>query len=169
MKYIKLAYKDKYFLSQMNLTVLFVTQCHPYPPNGGEHIRCHNLIESLTNNFNVVILAPRPAVDCELSYKISAWYGLPKNPKLPMNLGTGSYYSLFLNSALVKCLETVCQKHKPNVVWFDHGLWGLYPPVVRRFGVRTIMGTHNIESNLTKQRLNSKPLSLGYLRLCAYY
>ncbi|MFP5273800.1 glycosyltransferase family 4 protein, partial [Coleofasciculus sp.] len=159
----------KVALNPMVLTVLFVTQCPPYPLNGGERIRCYNLIESLAMNLNVVVLAPRPAVDCELSYKISAWYGFPKPPKLPMNIGSVSYYSLVLSSALVRCLETVCQKHKPHVVWFDYGLWGLYSPVVRRFGVRTIMGTHNVESNLTKQRLNSKPLSLGYLRLCAYY
>ena len=154
----------------MTPTVLFVTELSPCPPYGGELIHTYNLISSLSQHFNVVVLANQVAPDCELLPKLArtlegepAWYNLPR-------YNTALWAKLYNFRAVLKprpswvrCLEEIIAEHQPQVAWFNYGHWGQYAPIVQRLGVRTIMGTQNIQSILTRQRADNTPFGLLYL------
>ncbi len=156
--------------NQSKPIILFVSAVHPYPPYGGDRIRCYNLIDSLCQNFNVVVLAPKTSSKCELIKKVHDWYALPKHTNLPiLKERSNAYYLLMEDPVWNKCLKSVCQKYQPKVAWFEYGYWGQYVPIVRGFGTCTILGTQNIQSELTKQQLNSTLSGLKYLSNWVYH
>lgn len=150
------------------LKILFVTQVRPCPPYGGEKIRVYNLIDSLCRFSRVSLLAPEAVEPCELSQKVRSWYKLPLyESSFVQGTIKSLWYTLNPHPAWKKILDTICRQFKPQVVWFDYEHWGQYVPVVRRFGSRTIMGTHNIQSSITGQHTSILPYSRRYLHFQA--
>ena len=154
----------------MNPTVLFVAEVSPCPPYGGERIHIYNLIESLSQHFNVVVLANKVSPDCDLLPKLAltkeglaAWYNLPRYNTALWAKAYNFRAVLKPRPAWVRCLEEIISEHQPQVAWFSYGHWGQYAPIVQRLGVRAIMGTHNIQSQLTRQRAANTPFGLLYL------
>jgi len=128
-------------------TVLFVTELCPWPIRGGELIRSYNLIDGLCLHYNVIVLAPRPIVDCDLLRKVKTWVDLK-------NIGISSQkfkFKFIPNPRMIRLLRNVYKQFKPHLTWFDYRHWGQYVPVARCYGSKTIMGTHNIQHRIKKQ------------------
>jgi glycosyltransferase involved in cell wall biosynthesis len=148
----------------MTNTVLFVTDVCIHPSHGGEHIRCHNLIDSLCQHFAVSVLAPPMDAACKLIRDVQAWHELPRQLHRSILTKANEIVSIVAaRPSWSSCLEATCQQHKPQVVWFSYGHWGQYVTIPRRIGARTIMDTHNVQSELTKQEYESLPLGKSHL------
>lgn len=148
----------------MKPTIVFITQVTPCPPYGGQSINIYNLIESLVEHANVIMLTTKPAEPaCALTPKIMAWYTLPTY--------SIAWWAKLINFRAVLApraswrarIQTVCRQHQPLAVWFSHGHWGQYVPPLRRQGIRTVMCTHNIESHLTRLWATNTPWGRQYL------
>jgi glycosyltransferase involved in cell wall biosynthesis len=144
--------------------ILFVTYLRPCPPYGGELIRCYNLIDSLCQHYDVILLAPRVEVDCELNQKVYAWHNLPQRRRSLriLNVLNGIRYISTPYPDWARRLEAACQQFRPQVTWFEGYHWGQYVTTVDRFGSRAIMGTANRQSELTRQQLGAMPPNLLY-------
>lgn len=149
----------------MKYTVLFVTELCPFPPYGGELIRCYNLIDALCQYFNVVLLSPKPDEDCELMRKLYAWHDLKDSKDWLYRLP----FKILPYPPLTQLLKTLCQEYTPQITWFDYRYWGQYVPTVQHFGSRTIMGTHNVQSKLTRQKLMTLPRNTIYFKTLLHY
>jgi glycosyltransferase involved in cell wall biosynthesis len=154
----------------MKPTILFVSELKPCPPNGGEFIRCYNVLDSLSQNFKVVVLAPQVDKSCPLLEKVHAWYSSPtyNNGSLLAQLRR-CFYLLRARPAWEKPLKKLCQQYAPQIIWFSYGHWGHYVPIVRHFGSQTIMETHNVQSKLSLQGWSSKPLGAWHTYYGASY
>ena len=147
----------------MQPTILFVAEVSPCPPYGGERIHTYNLIESLSQHFKLVVLANKVAPDSDLLPNLVAWYNLP-NYNTTLRVKVHNFRSILKPRPVwVTCLEEIISEHQPQVAWFNYGHWGQYAPIVQRLGVRAIMGTQNIQSDLTRQRAANTPFGLLYL------
>lgn len=61
----------------MKATILFVTEIQPYRLYGGMYIHIYNVLESLCQHYNVVVLSPPVDEACPLYKQVIAWYPLP--------------------------------------------------------------------------------------------
>lgn len=151
----------------MKSKVLVVTNVIVYPTYGGEKIHLYNLIESLTNHFEVIVLSQTIDDSCILLEKVKAWEILP-------NFSTAWHQRLELvrrinhkRKTWAKRIEEVVKQYQPAVAWCSYGYWGQYAPIMQNLGVKTIMGTHNIQSNITK--IGVVELPYGIKRLYRYW
>ncbi len=150
----------------MKPIVLFVTEISFYPLYGGMQIHLYNVLESLCQHFTVVVLAPPAAEECPLKQAVLAWYVLPEYEiNLRAKVINGRYL-LQPRPAWQVCLQQILVEQQPQVVWFNYGHWGQYAPLVRRYGANAIMHTHNIQSDISRQRATNLPLS--HLRLLTH-
>lgn len=141
-------------------TVLFVTEIRLYPLYGGLYIHIYNVLGSLCQHFNVVVLAPPVTADCPLCEKVIAWYPLPDYETQLCSKAYNGYYLWRPRPSWQACLQEILQKHQPQVVWFTYGHWGQYAPLVQHMGATAIMQTQNIQSDLTRQRATTLPFGL---------
>ncbi|HOP46445.1 MAG TPA: glycosyltransferase family 4 protein [Desulfobacteraceae bacterium] len=139
--------------------ILFVTDVPLWPLNGGERIRCYNIVRSLSENFQVALLSPRLVkVEAQLE-TVSEIYELLIPPVSNLNKALKIWHTFFPRRDWNNILYRICDEFRPDVVWFDYGHWGQYVPLVRSSGAKTIMGTHNIQSQLPKHQAKILPLN----------
>lgn len=140
------------------MRVLFVTQNLPYPTNSGSRIRSANLIKllSLDNQLNCLFLpfrgadieAFKAACPIELDYSLM----LPSNKML---LARGYEYftaPLLRRRDVLGQFKNLIEQFKPDVVWLDYLFLGQYISWFEEQGIPSIYGTHNAQSNLTRQQ-----------------
>lgn len=141
-------------------TVLFVTELCPWPIRGGEIIRSHNLLNAICCHFKVIALAPRPGIKCHLLEKVHVWIDIRKIvPSIQ------SYkHKIVRSPQMAKTLKLACNRYEPNVTWFDYGHWGQYTKIAAAYGSRTIMGTHNNQSDLRRQKLATTGCRFEYFK-----
>lgn len=147
----------------MKPTILFITEIKLYPLYGGLYIHIYNVLKSLSQHCNVVVLAPLVDADCPLRTQVAAWYELPDYPIDFWAKTRNGYYLWRPRPTWQACLQTILQKHQPHVVWFTYGHWGQYAPLVQQMGATAIMQTQNIQSDLTRQFATTLPFSLHAL------
>ena len=141
-----------------------MTELRPYPPYGGQFIHTYNNIESLCRNFSVIVLAPAVSSDCELLQKVEAWHNLPLEfHPIRHNVNKIIRHRFKPWSAWYICLEQLYKLYKPKVTWFGYGHWGQYTDLARKYGSKTIMGTHNSQAKLTRQRCQATPFGSTYI------
>ncbi|MBN2420500.1 MAG: glycosyltransferase [Deltaproteobacteria bacterium] len=145
--------------------VLFVTDVPLWPLYGGERIRCYNIARSLSENFQVALLSPGLGKGVTQLDKVSEIYELPIPPVSNLNKAMKIWHTLFPRRDWKNILYGICDEFRPDAVWFDYGHWGHYVPVVRSSGAKTIMGTHNMQSQLPK--LQAKILPVNWRNLVA--
>jgi glycosyltransferase involved in cell wall biosynthesis len=145
--------------------ILFVTDVTLWPLYGGERIRCYNIVRSLSENFKVAILSPGLGKGVTQLDKVSEIYELSIPPASSINKALKIWHTLFPRRDWKDILYGICDEFRPDAVWFDYGHWGHYVPIVRSFGVKTIMGTHNMQSQLPK--LQAKILLVNLRTLVA--
>jgi glycosyltransferase involved in cell wall biosynthesis len=144
--------------------ILFVTELRPFPLHGGQYIHSYNIIESLCQNFSVIVLAPAVSSNCKLLQKVKAWHQLPVEIHTTWHKINGIIHGYFKpRSEWYPILEKIYQRHKPHITWFDFGHWGQYTFLARKYGSQTIMGTHNAQADLSRQRYQAMPLGAKYV------
>ena len=136
----------------MKPTVLFVTEIRPYPLHGGMHIHIYNVLESLCRHFQVIVLAPPVAAECPLLNWVVKWRPLPEYEISLSAKATNGRHLLQPRPAWQACLQALLQEYQPHVVWFNYGHWGQYAPLVHRYGAIAVMRSHNVQSEITRQR-----------------
>ncbi len=137
--------------------ILFVTEIKPYPLHGGIYIHIYNVLESLCQRFNIIVLAPLVAAECPLHEQVVAWYPLPSHATGLAAKFTNGRYLLQPRPAWRGSLASLLQRYRPQLVWFNYGHWGQYVPLVRQHGAAAVMRTHNVQSALTRQRATTLP------------
>jgi glycosyltransferase involved in cell wall biosynthesis len=153
-------------------TILFVTEIQPCPPYGGQMIRCHNVIDSLSQCFSTVVCAPQVATTCRLMTQVTAWYQLPSYDRQSLPSRASNYFHrLVPRTTWAHCLQKIYQQHKPQVVWFSSGHWGQYATVVHGWNAWAIMETYNAQADLTQQAyqatLFGRTRCIRWFRYCA--
>lgn len=147
----------------MNQTILFITEIKPYPLYGGMYIHIYNVLESLCQHYNVIMLSPPVDEDCPLRDQVMAWYPLPNYATGRGSKVQNGLYLLRPRPAWQAVLSAILQRHQPDGVWFTYGHWGQYVPLVHQYGAFAIMMTQNIQSELTRQRATTTPLDLLHI------
>lgn len=130
--------------------ILFVTNARPWPPFGGQFIRTYNLIESLSRHFAVGVVAPSVSAECPLTTQTQAWFDLPDPTRISLRELRQP------RPAWAACLETAYRQWQPQVTWFDFAYWGSYARQARRHGAKLILGRHNIQPDITRQRVQTQ-------------
>ncbi|MCB0193562.1 MAG: glycosyltransferase [Anaerolineae bacterium] len=131
---------------------IFITELRPYPPYGGQFMRCYQLLAGLSHYFEIIVLAPEVAPTCSVAAKVVAWHGLPiYNQQTSLAHGQNFYYRLMPRPVWTNCIADLCRTYHPRFIWFDYGHWGQYVPFAQRNHISTIMDAHNIQSELTHQ------------------
>lgn len=147
----------------MKPTILFVTEIRPYPLYGGMYIQIYNVLESLCQYYNIIVLAPPVGEECPLYEQVLAWYPLPTYATGFRNKVQNGVYILRPRPSWQVAIKEILQRHQPDGVWFIYGHWGQYAPLIHQMGAFTVMMTHNVQSSLTTQRATTMPLSPLYL------
>ena len=145
----------------MKPTVLLISELTPFPTHGGERLHLFNLIESLSNLFNTVVIADNVTTTHKgVLPNVAAWIDLPRYDTF-LRAKLTNYRAIWrLRAAWGDCLEAAVRQFQPDVAWFVYGHWGQYVPLMRRYGVKTLMGTQNVQSELTRQRATRTPFGL---------
>ena len=149
----------------MKTDVLFVTSHCPWPIRGGQYIRCYNMILALSEFFNLAVLAPKPRSECEVLRRVAKWMDMGE-------LATDAerfQYKLIPHPGLVGLLHKAWESYRPRLVWFDSGHWGNYVFVTKKYGSRTIMGTHNFQSELRRQEVVTARNRAQWIKLWLFF
>lgn len=149
--------------------VLFVTELHIWPPNGGEKIQAYLVLDCLSRMFDVTVLAPEPPADCPLLSQVRGWHALSGVPQSFRRRLLDSPFVLLPRRGWRKVLERLLTAVHPQVVWFNYGHWGQYAELAHRHGAAAVMQTHNAQSLLQRQGLASRPLTRWHLYYFLHY
>lgn len=144
----------------MKLTILFVTEIKPYPLYGGMYMHVYNVLESLCQYYDVIVLSPAVDAGCPLREQVVAWYPLPLYATGLRNKVQNGLYLLRPRPEWQAALEDLLQRYRPDGVWFIYGHWGQYVPLVHQANAFAVMMTQNVQSELTRQRAATTPLRL---------
>ena len=147
--------------------ILFVTEVRVWPPFGGEKIHAYNVIKALSRDFPVTVLAPQPADDCPLLAQVAGWHDLSGVATSFFRRVLDSRFVVAPRAAWRDQLEHLLTTVRPQVVWFNYGHWGHYADLAHRYGAQAVMQTHNVQSRLDWQGLNSRPLTRWHLYYAA--
>jgi glycosyltransferase involved in cell wall biosynthesis len=135
--------------------ILFFAKIEPFPPHGGEKIRCIELIKLFSSYAQkLTVLCPQVPGETD--------YGIPQNVDfvqlMKKNRGKISQSIVNRTGYFVRDQDTENQINQINnnqkIQWavVDYGFIGHYIPFLRKLGVaKIIYVTHNSESELTKQ------------------
>ena len=154
------------------MKILFLTYDLPFPLNSGGKIRAYYLIKNLSQNHQITLFSyyrqeeqkrdmaemEKYCVGVRLFKRRRAWswqnVGRCLLTSLPFAAAT--YYSDSLKEALKKELETGCY----DLVHFESFYPALYLPLVKKLGVKTLMGNENIEYQVYQRYAWQKLLGL---------
>lgn len=157
------------------MKILFLTYDLPYPLNSGGKIRAYYLIKNLAKSHEITLFSyyrgedqrkylPEIAKFCPkifLFKRRPAWswqnllYSL--NPKLPFPAAT--YYS----SELAKTLRKELTSSHYDLVHFESFYPSLYLQLVKKLGIKTVMGNENVEYQVYRRYAQQKPPVLRQL------
>lgn len=142
-------------------TVLFVTNVEPFPARGGEYIRVQNVIDALSRNHKLVVISPPIDKDISLYSQVHQWFFVQKDSCTGWNNVNRFLGLLFTRSERKQLILQCIKEHQPEIVWFSWGHWGQYAKVVRNHGCKTVMETHNNESDLKRQQFSFESFGLN--------
>jgi len=139
------------------MKILFLTYDLPYPLNSGGKIRAHYLIKGLAKHHQITLFSyyrdedqkkylPQLKKHCQKIYlfkrkKPWSWQNILRSFSTYLPFPAATYYSPQLEKALQKELEN----EKYDLVHFESFYPALYLPVVKKRGIKTVMGNENIE------------------------
>lgn len=144
------------------MKVLFVTQNLPYPTNSGSRLRTRNLVNLLMLDHTVKCLfMPFRTMDVNAfreSHPNPLQYSLFVPKKRNRLLRACEYFSapLIARKEIITECETLLNDFKPELVWIDYLFVGQYMMVFKKRGLPVIYGTHNAQSQLTRQEAKSE-------------
>lgn len=136
------------------MNILFFTEISPFPINGGASIRSYGLLKAFS----------------ELGYKVDAIIGnvdeidlnnyCIRNVKFidyrPLTISifekiTGLHY-FKKKKEIIQLFDEQLKNNKPDLVFIDYGFLGQYISYFKKQDIPIIYGTHNSQSDLTKQQ-----------------
>lgn len=147
------------------MKLLFFTQNLPYPTDAGDRLRTRNLIEILNTNHTVhCLFFPKGRRDIK---DIPAFQAIcPSDLKYTIIRSTkkrllNRAYNYFTDPILQRKqvlirLKSLLADFRPDVVWMDYLFIGQYISVIKSQKIPVIYGTHNSQSDLTRQLVQSK-------------
>lgn len=133
------------------MKVLFITETNPFPTLGGEKIRTANLIKVMLANGISVHLVEKVQSSGNEDFS---------HP----NLKRYSYVKLFeeglfsvvflikMRLNLLKLVKRIVAEYEFDAVFLDYYLIGNYINFFKKKSIKVIYSTHNVESQLSKQR-----------------
>jgi glycosyltransferase involved in cell wall biosynthesis len=140
------------------MRVLFVTQNLPYPINSGSRLRTANLLKLLMLDHEVkCVFLPFRNMNIEefrSACPASLDYTIVKPLDRHMIRRGYEYFTapFFRRPEVLESLERQVESFKPDVAWLDYLFIGHYIGWFAEQGIPIIYGTHNAQSNLTKQQ-----------------
>lgn len=140
------------------MRVLFVTQNLPYPTNSGSRLRTANLVKLLMLDHEVkCVFLPSRGMDLD-EFNATCPDSLDYTIVKPLDRGLiGRGYEYFTapltrRPEVLDCLLDQFESFKPEVAWLDYLFIGQYIEWFAERSIPVIYGTHNAQSNLTKQQ-----------------
>lgn len=135
------------------MNVLFFTEISPFPINGGERIRSYGLLKALSElGHNVeAIINNSDQVDLEKYFiKNVIFIEYSFSPPNIFEKITGLHY-FNKKKTVINIFNQLLNKGQFDVAFLDYGFIGQYIKYFKRKRIPVIYGTHNSQSNLTKQ------------------
>lgn len=155
------------------MKILFLTYDLPYPLNSGGKIRAYYFLKSLAQNHQITLFSfyrreeqkkylPEVEKYCQkiLLFKKRppwVWQNLIRTFATGLPFASAAYYSEDLKRLLIKELKD----GDYDVVHFESYYPALYLPLVKKLGVRTVMGNENLEYQIYERFATQKPFPLG--------
>lgn len=146
------------------MNILFVTEIAPFPPNSGERIRSYNLINSILDFADELILVSDNAPPDEERYKNVTHIQFPKI--YSKSRWVSLFQIFFRNRSFSTLLRGLMDDHQIDLVIMDYNFIGNYIKVFKRRGVKVIYGTHNVQSRLDYQKPATILKDILFKNLC---
>lgn len=165
------------------MKILFLTYDVPFPLNSGGKIRAYYLIKNLSKNHQITLFSyyrheeqKRDAAEMEkycarvMLFKRRppwSWQNLARCFLSSLPFTAAVYYSDSLKKELMKELKT----NSYDLVHFESFYPALYLPLVKKLGIKTLLGNENIEYRVYERYADSRsfflrwPLKLEVLRM----
>lgn len=157
------------------MKILFLTYDFPFPFNSGGKIRAYHLIKNLARCHQITLFSyyrqekpqkylPELSKYCPRIFLFKrrpawSWQNLARSLLTPLPFAAATYYSFFLKEALKKELSS----NHYDFVHFESFYPALYLPLVKKLGVKTLLGNENIESRLYGRYADSRGFWLRWL------
>lgn len=139
------------------MNILFFTEISPFPINGGQKIRTYGLLKALSQLGHHVeaIIYNFDRVNLE-DYTIDNVNYTEYRPQNLTNFEriSGNFY-FKKNKSLLNLFDRLIQKQLPDFVFLDYGFIGQYISFFKKKNIPVVYGTHNAQSDLTKQEPRS--------------
>lgn len=155
------------------MKILFLSYDVPYPLNSGGKIRAYHLIKNLAKDNQITLFSYYRHEDqkkflgelekyCQKIVlfrrrKIWSWQNFFLSFFMPF--AVASYYS----PTLKKDLQKELSNHHYDAVHFESFYPALYLPLVKKLGLKTIMGNENLEYLVYRRYAASRPFLLRIL------
>lgn len=150
------------------MKVLFLTYDLPYPLISGGKIRAYYLLKNLSQNHEITLFSyyrqeeqkkylPELKKHCQSIFlfkrrKPWSWQNLLRSFLTPLPFTAATYYS----PPLKKALEKELKENKYDLVHFESFYPALYLPLVKKMGIKTLMGNENIEYQVYNRYANQQ-------------
>lgn len=154
------------------MKILFLTYDLPYPLNSGGKIRAYYLLKSLAQNHQITLFSfyrqeeqkkyvPDLKAFCHQVFLFKrrpawSWQNLVKTFTSNLPFTSATYY----NSKLAAALSKELQSNKYDLVHFESYYPALYLPLVKKIGIKTVLGNENLEYQVYERYANQKPFPL---------
>lgn len=138
----------------MLMKIIFFTEISPFPINGGERIRSYGLLKALSNlNYSVTALIQNEdRVDLD-EYKMNNIEFVAFDKQRMSFFGKLFFAEFFLkDKKVISKFDELILKEVPDIAILDYNLAGRYSSYFKKKKISVIIGTHNSESNLIRQR-----------------
>jgi len=133
-------------------------------------MRCASILRCLEGDHEVTVFAPTIPAEEQSYQNAHAWIPLPPASRDTLFKKLENIaYILLPRRKWAAALHQACRQYAPQVVWFSLGHWGQYARIPRQYGARTVMDTHNVQSDLTRQESRSKPWRLSRVAQFCHY
>lgn len=128
------------------MNILFITEIAPFPPRSGERIRSVNLIHSILQFSDRLILIAGNEPPDEPGYEKVTFHQFPDlySRSRWMNLGM----IFWRERAFIRLINQIIERDAIDLVFLDYCFIGNYIKPFRRRKIPVIYGTHNIQSDL---------------------
>lgn len=154
------------------MKILFLTYDLPYPLNAGGKIRAYYLLKSLAKENELTLfsyyrneaqkhslVSLKPYCNKIVLFKRRpawSWQNIIRSLFTSLPFTASTYYSSEIKEALIKELK----QNSYDLVHFESFYPALFLPLVKKLGVKTIMGNENIEYRIYQRYVNSKKFFL---------
>lgn len=132
------------------MKILFLTEIACFPPDAGEKLRSFNLIHSILEFCDSMILVSGNAPPNEPIYQKVKHFPFP-----PDYYSNNRWRNLLLlsgrNTTLENTLQRILDHEKIDVAFLDYYFLGNYISLFKKRNIKVIYGTHNVQPLLNHQ------------------